>query len=271
MTGTLKAKVGANWVPILGSGVDAANTARWNTSWGIVVMGSFPAGQMTFPPSTAGDLTSPMNLTTVVGRRYRIAAVWRAISTAGVTSGSLAFSDNGSIVPGDPWHWNSGNYDSQYAHWIFNGDGAAHVFKIRNGGNNSAQITYYGDSGSFCYIEDMGPIATTTIAPPVTSYPAWTPVTYQNGWVTFTGAAEQPCQYRKIGDIVYLRGTMSTGTVPAIAFTLPVGFRPPFNLRPLATNSGAAGRADLRPDGTYAPQVGTNTFWDINYQFSVTP
>jgi hypothetical protein len=55
---------------------------------------------------------------------------------------------------------------------------------------------------------------------------AWTAVTFTNSWVNF-GAGEQDVEYRKIGDLVFVRGAMKSGTVGSASFTLPVGFRPP--------------------------------------------
>lgn len=53
---------------------------------------------------------------------------------------------------------------------------------------------------------------------------AWTNVTYQNGWVSAAGY--QAVSYRKVGDIVYMRGT-ATGSSHSVAMcTLPSGFRP---------------------------------------------
>lgn len=54
----------------------------------------------------------------------------------------------------------------------------------------------------------------------------WTAVTFTNGWANF-GGGYQTAQYRKIGDMVYVRGTISGGAVATSPFTLPAGFRPP--------------------------------------------
>jgi hypothetical protein len=54
----------------------------------------------------------------------------------------------------------------------------------------------------------------------------WTAVTFTNSWVDF-GAGYQAVQYRKVGDMVELRGTMKNGTLGATAFTLPAGHLPP--------------------------------------------
>lgn len=59
---------------------------------------------------------------------------------------------------------------------------------------------------------------------------AWTGVAFQNSWVN-SGGAVQGVQFRKIGDLVYLRGSMKDGLVNFAAFTLPSGFRPPATLR----------------------------------------
>ena len=58
---------------------------------------------------------------------------------------------------------------------------------------------------------------------------AWANITvFTNGWVNVPGW--QATQYRKIGDIVYLRGYIQNGTANVPAFTMPVGFRPLNNI-----------------------------------------
>jgi len=58
----------------------------------------------------------------------------------------------------------------------------------------------------------------------------WTGVTFASGWSNLSGA--QTVEYRKIGDIVYLRGTTErTSGSGTTIFTLPSGYRPPAQLR----------------------------------------
>jgi len=58
----------------------------------------------------------------------------------------------------------------------------------------------------------------------------WTGVTFATGWGNLSGA--QAVEYRKIGDIVYLRGTAErTSGSGTTIFTLPSGYRPPAQLR----------------------------------------
>lgn len=71
----------------------------------------------------------------------------------------------------------------------------------------------------------------------VTAVTTWTALTYTNSWVDY-GAPNQVGQYRKIGDIVYLRGVVKNGTLNTAAFTLPAGFRPPATVRMICSDGG---------------------------------
>lgn len=99
---------------------------------------------------------------------------------------------------------------------------------------------------------------------------AWTAVSFQNSWVN---GSSQPAQYRKIGDVVHLRGHIGGGTLSTTAFTLPVGYRPPNNLYFTILGTGAAAGyfALLSTAGAfnvYGPSNANMHFNAIN--FSVT-
>jgi hypothetical protein len=53
----------------------------------------------------------------------------------------------------------------------------------------------------------------------------WTAPTLLNSWVNY-GSGFQDCQYRRVGDMVQVRGLIKSGTI-AVIFNLPAGFRPP--------------------------------------------
>ena len=100
---------------------------------------------------------------------------------------------------------------------------------------------------------------------------AWTGVTYAANWVNM-GGAFQTVQYRKVGDIVYLRGTATkSGSAATVtAFTLPVGFRPPAKI------TVGSGNITVDSAGVVVAYNGGNgegspspTYFD-NIQFSVT-
>lgn len=52
----------------------------------------------------------------------------------------------------------------------------------------------------------------------------WITPTLLNGWANFS--TFQPVQYRRIGNRVVIRGTVSGGTASSSIFNLPVGYRP---------------------------------------------
>jgi len=100
---------------------------------------------------------------------------------------------------------------------------------------------------------------------------AWTGVAYSNGWADLA-AGTQAVQYRKEGDRVFVRGMMKGGTLASVAFTLPVGFRPPATERFDVSNT-----VDNLPFVTVA-NTGTvttggltsNATVSVEFSFSVT-
>jgi hypothetical protein len=85
----------------------------------------------------------------------------------------------------------------------------------------------------------------------------WTAPTFQNSWKNY-GAPFQTAGYRKVGDVVQLRGLINGGAQPTIAFTLPAGYLPPAVVVACAVADGATtnGRVDIGPTGTVTMQNG---------------
>jgi hypothetical protein len=98
---------------------------------------------------------------------------------------------------------------------------------------------------------------------------AWTPVVFQNGWADLAGW--QAMQYRRVGDVVQLRGVITAGAIGAVAFTLPVGFRPPAALQSATTSNGAFGAFTIAANGNVTPIVGVIAAFAVLGSFSVTP
>lgn len=111
------------------------------------------------------------------------------------------------------------------------------------------------------------------MTPLVIAPTAWVNASYLNGWSTFPGY--QPAAYRKIGDIVYLRGVIANGTMNTDAFYLPTGFRPPSDLLvpQLASGPNAAVMIVRASTGGVIPQVyatgGSNAWFTISTFFSI--
>lgn len=98
----------------------------------------------------------------------------------------------------------------------------------------------------------------------------WGAPTLLNSWTNF-GAPHQVAQYRKIGDMVYCRGLIKLGTINAVAFNLPVGFRPPADLLFTSTDAGAVGEISVSSAGDVKPTNTNNTYQSLNgIIFSVT-
>lgn len=110
----------------------------------------------------------------------------------------------------------------------------------------------------------------TTALEAATTPTTWTDVTFSNSWVNY-GLGEQDVQYRKIDDMVQLRGVMKSGTVGATAFNLPVGFRPPTNVYVDVPSNNAHGQVRITALGNVLLTVGSNVSCHFDgIQFSVT-
>ena len=262
MTGVLRARVAGAWVDVVGSGSDEVvigpddpiatvpSTELWydtdddysaglaptvvaGNALGIVAMGGFP-GQVSIPATTNTQITNNLPYTLLVGRRYRISFLVRA---AGIAAGTtpmtinLTLRDGATSIPDTTSVWvalqgNTSMYQFVSYSWVLDGDGVARTWNVI--GYSGAATVIYSTNQSYFYIEDVGPNSAPALPVP-TTYQSWTPVTFQNNWVNFDANGARAVQYRRVGDIVSLRGMMKGGTVAysTAAFALPAGFRPP--------------------------------------------
>ena len=281
---------------------------RWNTAWGVVASGSMVVGNPL--PLTAGALTlvtSNINFTMLTGRRYRIVMAIRAMrSLSTETYMSVLLRDGTTrLFATDLIHRvpASSQYTDFHYEWNFTGGGVARVYNaaITPTGVN---CEIYTDTQAAFYIEDVGPTTLVPAPPPPdwTMYdaryvnveelaPAWTPLPLATNWSNYSTPGYIAAGYRKIGDIVYLRGLIKStaATVPTLIATLPVGYRPTALIvfHGWVSWNGAAGRGVMRinanGDGTLTTGVGLDqptygpapTVWDHlsldNVFFSVTP
>lgn len=95
----------------------------------------------------------------------------------------------------------------------------------------------------------------------------WTPATLVNGWVNFGGGKANASFYKDGAGVVHIQGLIKLGTIGAVAFTLPAGYRPLGNLTVATNASNAFGSVDINSDGTVTPQVGANTFVSLAFSF----
>lgn len=110
----------------------------------------------------------------------------------------------------------------------------------------------------------------------VTTPTAWTRVTFENSWADADPTLQ--VYYRKVGDIVYIRGSAMhpTSGLGLAIFTLPAGFRPPFDMQ--ANTIGFTGTWQLAEFDVLTTGAvrynGTNPaaplYLPLAYQFSTT-
>jgi len=92
-------------------------------------------------------------------------------------------------------------------------------------------------------------------------------VTFQNSWVNF-GSTLRDCKYWKDAlGYVHVVGMMKSGTVGAVAFILPAGFRPDNTFRLPTISNGALGSQQIKADGYYYPEFGSNAWFEVNMSF----
>lgn len=97
---------------------------------------------------------------------------------------------------------------------------------------------------------------------------AWVAPTLLNSWVN-TGSGLVVAGYRKIGDVVSLKGTVSTGTLGSIIFNLPAGFRPVEQWEFASEgNIATFGVFVVKANGDVQHVIGGNARFSINCNFS---
>lgn len=86
-------------------------------------------------------------------------------------------------------------------------------------------------------------------------------VNYENGW--------QTARFKKVGSIVHCQGLIRSGSLGAVAATLPEGFRPGAGkLIFTAQTDTGQGRVDIDSGGQIIPQAGGTAYFSLsNMQF----
>lgn len=97
----------------------------------------------------------------------------------------------------------------------------------------------------------------------------WTAPAFLNAWANF-GGVWQVAQYRRVGDVVQIRGTVNAGVIGAAVFVLPVGFRPPADMAFSVPTFGTFGTLVVTGAGNVIANTGSNVAFWLTAQFSVT-
>ena len=87
-------------------------------------------------------------------------------------------------------------------------------------------------------------------------------VGFQNSWTTFGAGTLAAAFYKDANGIVHVRGSIKSGAVGTVAFTLPSGYRPSANLYAAVTSNNGSwitGTVLVDSSGNVTPQTGCNS------------
>jgi hypothetical protein len=266
--------------PIAGSTLATMSVNdRWNAAWGQVA--ASPGWDVALS-AAVGVYTQvgTVSANVLAGRRYNFVLTTSAAYASGVgeTWGWQEQIDGTSIgehywqVVANGSYINPGTVNQGFSP----GTSGVKTFVVtvrRVNGTGTMQCR-----GNFV-IMDLGPVSTAVaVADPT---PAWIRPTFENGWEDYGYPGWERAGYRKIGDVVTLRGLVKrvAGDLnQQPMFTLPVGYRPPspliFNVN-TSTTSYSNARFDVQPTGAVYvndARPGFAAFTSLSgVSFSVTP
>jgi len=93
---------------------------------------------------------------------------------------------------------------------------------------------------------------------------AWVAPTLVNGWVNY-GAGYAPAGYRRVGNVVRLRGFVTGGAASSGLFTLPAGYRPAYPAVLVVDASGGFGAVVVGTTGAVVHNAGSvASFLDLD-------
>jgi len=285
-SGVLKAKVGGQWVPIIGSGM-SAESARWNSAWGIIAYAQKTADQGGFG-GTILDISGLIaTFTPVVGRRYVTTASWmfQTNSSSPTTVVALLRDGANAILQQRNMVFAAGAWASHaYIQVVETGLAAVSATRRASWQTTVGTVDVFANATypAFIEVRDVGPVTPSAVAPPNPT-PAWITPTLLNGWVNVSSSTFTSARYRLNGDRVEVEGLVGGGAYSVAIFTLPAGYRPSKNFVFTCFGSGANGaigafRVDVQPDGTVLVQAaaagttGPPSYMTLTgIQFSITP
>jgi hypothetical protein len=273
MTGVLRAKVGGQWVDIMGSGM-SAEVARWNSAWGAVGPPAWSTSQLAI--GTTFTLIPSLSVPMIAkqGRMYRFTATVDVRQRTALGAVYVQLYDNNSgvaffntlnhITIADGYM--TVNFSAERSNLVA---GQAYDWRIRvQTSGNTVDVNQYG--GTTLSVEDIGPV-TPSATPPAQPPGVWTALGLLNGWV-HVGAPRPVPSYRLTGDIVELRLGVKSGTANSPLGALPVGFRPPYTLDVIGRDNAGPGVFNINPDGgiIWYGSAANNALVALSMSFSTT-
>lgn len=101
--------------------------------------------------------------------------------------------------------------------------------------------------------------------PSVASVEAFIAPSLVNSWVNYDASTYSPVGYYKDQDgLVHLRGLIKNGTIGAICFALPAGYRPAFSLNIATASNAAFALCTIDTSGNVTAFSGSNTWFSLD-------
>ncbi len=277
MTGVLRAKVAGNWVDVqmpapatdevwVGPDDPGVNSQYeiWydtdddgpqygNYAMGITNLGAFNIANGTLMPTSGATLFATVsNFYYTSGRRYRLFCEMNAVTSAAYASGAILLYIDGVAQAGGPWLEVSGG-TNHYVHWSYEW----YLEKYgMSAGLHTLQLYWSPTVGQMTMHTDMATIEVRDMGPsnpmnPLTQTtpPPWIPMAFATGWQSY-GSGYQPGGYRKLGDMVFLKGLVTqVAGAAATIHNLPAGYRPGGTVIAGALTSTGMARYDISTGG----------------------
>lgn len=101
-------------------------------------------------------------------------------------------------------------------------------------------------------------------SPVPTAQEAFITPTLQNSWVPYGGVYNNPGYWKDTFGVVHLRGMVKNGTMVQAIFTLPAGYRPPFQELLSTVSNFAVGAVEITTAGIVMATSGTNTWVSLD-------
>jgi hypothetical protein len=238
--GVLKVKSGGVWVPVA-QGVGIASPGYVGHAVASSVVSGIGA--------TVTDLGASVTFNAVAGHTYKTTVLSGRMDQLTTTSAGVfvGIYDAANTYRGGSYiHANVGSYAYVNTFVIESNISGSQTRKAKA---NTQTGTVTAQSGTIILVEDISTATMDGLAS------AWTAPTFQNSWHDF-GSGYQVAQYRKVGDIVYLRGWVQGGATTVAMFILPAGFRPPAYVHVACEANDAFGELRCGPGGDVVLMAG---------------
>lgn len=159
---------------------------------------------------------------------------------------------------------NATGYTFQYQ---LNGTGGAWTTAFTNQNTTTYTVTANHTDVVYGHASSTNSLGTSSYSSNASmTIPLWATPSLQSGWANYGGARPDAGYTKTSSGMIMLKGLIKGGnaTSSTVIFTLPVGYRPAYNMIFQNSTNNAAGRVDVWADGTVRFQIGSNVWFGLD-------